>query len=132
MILTALLLMQASAQAAEPQVDCENAMTQMAMNICAGRDYEAADRKLNAVWDKVSTEMKRRDKIDITEDDRPGYFQTLLTAQRAWLVYRDTHCRSEGYLARGGSMEPMLVSTCLAHLTRERTEQLNELIDWPN
>lgn len=132
MILTALLLMQASAQAAESQVDCENAMTQMAMNICAGRDYEAADRKLNVVWDKVSAEMKRRDKIDITEDDRPGYFQTLLTAQRAWLVYRDTHCRSEGYLARGGSMEPMLVSTCLAHLTRERTEQLNELIDWPN
>ena len=49
MILTALLLMQASAQAAQPQVDCENAMTQMDMNICAGREYQAADRELNAV-----------------------------------------------------------------------------------
>ena len=45
MILTALLLMQASAQAAQPKVDCKEPMTQMAMNICAGRDYEAAGRR---------------------------------------------------------------------------------------
>ena len=58
MILTALLLL-SSPQATEPEVDCKDPMTQMAMNICAGRDYEAADRKLNAVWKKVSAEMKQ-------------------------------------------------------------------------
>ncbi|NCP18145.1 MAG: DUF1311 domain-containing protein [Erythrobacter sp.] len=131
MILTAMLLL-SSPQAAEPKVDCEDPMTQMAMNICAGRDYQAADRKLNAVWKEASAEMKRLDTDSALDDGRPGYFQTLLTAQRAWLVYRDTHCRSEGYLARGGSMEPMLVSGCKARLTRERTEKLRELIDWPN
>ena len=131
MILTAMLL-QASEQAAQPKVDCKEPMTQMAMNICAGRDYEAADRKLNAVWKKVSAEMKQLDANTDIQDGRPGYFQTLLTAQRAWLVYRDTHCRSEGYLARGGSMEPMLISGCKAQLTRARTAQLRELIDWPN
>ncbi|MBB3032676.1 lysozyme inhibitor LprI family protein [Alteriqipengyuania lutimaris] len=131
MILTAMLLL-SGAQAAEPKVDCKEPTTQSAMNICAGRDYAAADRKLNAAWDKASAEMKRLDKDTDYEDGRPGYFQTLLTAQRAWLVYRDTHCRSEGYLARGGSMEPMLISGCKAKLTRERTVKLRELTDGPN
>ena len=130
MILTAMLL-QASAQAAQPKVDCKEPMTQMAMNICAGRDYEAADRKLNAVWKKVSAEMKQLDANTDIQDGRPGYFQTLLTAQRAWLVYRDTHCRSEGYLARGGSMEPMLVAMCLAETTRLRSQELRRYIDGP-
>lgn len=128
MILTALILM----QAAQPLVDCKDPMTQMAMNICAGREYEKADGQLNAVYKKAAAEMKQLDKDTEFDDGRPSYFQSLLTAQRAWLVYRDTHCRSEGYLARGGSMEPMLISTCKASLTRERTEKLRELINWPN
>lgn len=131
MILTAMLLL-SSAQAAEPKVDCEEPMTQMAMNICAGRDYQKADKALNAVYNKAADEMKRLDKEAAPDDGRPGYFQSLLTAQRTWLVYRDTHCRSVGYLARGGSMEPMLISGCKARLTRERTEKLRELINWPN
>lgn len=131
MILTALML-QATAQAAQPQVDCEEPMTQSAMNICAGRDYRRADAALNRAYDKVAAEMKRLDADTQFDDGRPTYFQTLLTAQRAWLVYRDTHCRSEGYLARGGSMEPMLVSGCKAQLTKERTQKLRELLEWPN
>ncbi len=77
----------------------------------------------------TSAAMKERDKGDapLDWDDRPGHFDTLLEAQRAWLKYRDTHCRSEGYIARGGSLEPLLVSSCKAHLTRLRTADLEEL-----
>ena len=31
-------------------LDCENAMAQLDMNICAHEDFEAADAELNAVW----------------------------------------------------------------------------------
>lgn len=113
-----------------PALDCDNAMTQMAMNRCAHRDFEAADAALNTQWKITAAAMKQRDaSFDRGHDSRPGYFETLLAAQRAWLDYRDNHCRSEGYFARGGSMEPMLVSGCRAQLTRARTAQLAELVE---
>ena len=102
---------------------------QREMNICAHRDYLIADAELNAQWKLTRAEMKRRDREAVQPDwdDRPGYFDTLLAAQRAWLTYRDAHCRGEGYFARGGSLEPLLVSTCKTALTKDRTDQLREL-----
>jgi len=118
----ALLLMVA------PAVDCDAALTQTDMNLCARREYEAADQRLNAQWRLTAAEMKRRDRAQRPDDGRPGYFAALLEAQRSWLAYRDAHCRTAGYYARGGSMEPMLVSFCLADLTAARTAQLKDLI----
>lgn len=122
-ILPLLLLLQA------PAIDCDNAITQMDMNHCADEDFKKADAQLNAQWKLTSALMKQRD-ADYDEqfgDGRAGYHATLLAAQRAWLKYRDMHCQSEGYAARGGSLEPLLVSSCKAHLTRIRTAQLADL-----
>jgi len=128
MIMLIPLLLLASA---EPPYDCEiDQMTQQGMNYCAYQDYLVADAKLNAQWSKTATVMKQRDAdFDSEYDDRPGYFDTLLAAQRAWIAYRDTQCASEGYYARGGSLEPLLVSTCKTKLTEDRTEQLRFLIE---
>ncbi|WP_337661409.1 lysozyme inhibitor LprI family protein [Erythrobacter sp. Alg231-14] len=107
---------------------------QMEMNICAFRDFLIADAELNAQWQITRDAMRERDANFARYndgDDRPGYFDTLLEAQRAWLSYRDAHCRSEGYYARGGSLEPLLTSTCKTALTEARTKQLRELVELP-
>lgn len=114
----------------EPPLDCENAMTQAAMNQCAHQEYQAADAQLNVQWQVTAAAMKLRDQNFASDSDmRKGYFSTLQEAQRAWITYRDAHCRSEGYFARGGSMEPMLVSFCLANVTIARTRQLKQLAE---
>jgi uncharacterized protein YecT (DUF1311 family) len=59
--------------------------------------------------------------------DLKGAAETLKAAQRAWIPFRDKACESYGFLARGGSMEPMLVLQCRADLTRQRTSQLKDL-----
>ncbi len=116
--------------AAEPDWNCEDPGPQQEMNYCAHQDYLAADRVLNAQWKKTAAAMKRRDADGYAMDDgRPGYFDALLVAQRAWLKYRDAHCRTEGYHFRGGSMESFMVSTCKRALTEERTKQLASLIE---
>lgn len=125
-ILVALLL----AQAGAAKVDCANAITQMDMNFCAAQDFVAADLELNAQWSVTAAAMRRRDaETGEPADGRARYFGQLLTAQRAWLAYRDAHCTSEGFTARGGSMEPMLVSSCRATLMRQRTQQLRDLVE---
>jgi uncharacterized protein YecT (DUF1311 family) len=109
----------------DPAVDCANATTQTDMNICADRDYKAADAALNVQYKKTRAAMVGWD-ADL-DDEQKGAEKALLKAQRAWVDYRDGECEAEGFEARGGSMEPMLVSACLATVTRERTKQLQDL-----
>jgi uncharacterized protein YecT (DUF1311 family) len=122
LLLPMFLAMPAAAQ--EP--DCANAMSQADMTACAGLDYEAADRELNAVWKDAIADAKAQDEEleSMGDDGRPGHEETLRTAQRHWIGYRDAACEYEGFEARGGSMEPMLASFCLARLTRLRTKEL--------
>ncbi len=131
MILAALLLAGAAADT-EPELDCtRDNLAQQEMNICAAWDFEAADKALNAQW-KITAEIMKGMDEDGGEDfygaGGPGFRKTLLDAQRAWIKYRDAHCVTEGYIFRGGSMEPFMVSTCMARLTRERIVALEDLV----
>ncbi|WP_241657336.1 lysozyme inhibitor LprI family protein [Aurantiacibacter suaedae] len=124
-----LLLLAAGTAAAEPADICAEPITQADMNQCAARNYAEADEALNVQWSRTAEAMRERDsQLDRKYDDRPGYFETLLAAQRAWITYRDEHCTSDGYLYRGGSMEPLIVSTCKTELTKQRTSQLADLM----
>lgn len=128
MILATLLLF--AAPAAEPAIDCDNAMAQSELNACAYQEYERADAALNAQWKLTVAHMKKVDAdFDRSYDTRPGYYDTLLAAQRAWLTYREQHCTSEGYTMRGGSAEPMVFSGCMRQLTEARTKELKDLIE---
>lgn len=112
----------------EPQIDCSSdALPQQHMNWCAGQELQEADAALNAQWKLTREVMKTRDADFPPEDGRPGYFETLLQAQRSWIAYRDGQCASEGFLFRGGSMEPLMVASCKTRLTKLRTVELREL-----
>ncbi|MCA0344785.1 MULTISPECIES: lysozyme inhibitor LprI family protein [unclassified Shinella] len=121
----------AAAQDGEPEVDCQNAQAQIEMNICAGRDYEAADEELNAAY-KVTMAAARKMDEQAREmgEHYVGAVDALKRAQRAWIGYRDGQCELAGFEARGGSMEPMLVSGCLADLTRKRTAELKAVSEF--
>ncbi|KPP90308.1 lysozyme inhibitor LprI family protein [Erythrobacter sp. HL-111] len=132
-MLTALapFLLLAPAEPPNPDWNCDEPLRQQEMNWCAAQDYEEADRALNAQWRTAAREAKERDRqrseAEREHDPRPGHFASLLEAQRAWLAFRNAHCRLEGYVFRGGSAEPMVRSACLAALTRARTAQLREI-----
>ena len=124
--LVAVLVVPGLPAAAEDTTDCTNAVGQQDMNSCAEKDFEAADAELNAVWKDARKATKDAD--DAQPEELKGADKALLAAQRAWLAYRDGECELEGFQARGGSMEAMLVSGCKADLTRARTRQLKEFI----
>lgn len=119
------LLLIAGAASAQ-DVDCDNAASQYEMNFCADKDYQDADKELNAVWKQAKAKAKEMDAE--YSKDMQGAQQALLDGQRGWIAYRDGQCVLEGWEAHGGTMEPMLVSGCLATLTRARTKELNQFI----
>jgi uncharacterized protein YecT (DUF1311 family) len=114
--------------AQDPQPNCTDPQTQTEMNHCAAVDFERADAELNTEYRRSIAAAQAADRegasYRIEGDTRPGEEATLREAQRAWVAFRDANCRLEGYEARGGTMEPMLYSGCLATLTRARTAEL--------
>lgn len=131
-LLTASALLLAQSGPAAAALDCANAVTQSDMTACAASEWQQADAKLNSQWEQTAAHMRQRDAMyDHSHEDRPGFFDQLLAAQRAWLTYRDANCATEGYVARGGTLEPMLVAHCKAELTRQRTRQLQSIEEWP-
>ncbi len=114
----ALMPMAAFAQ----DIDCSDPATQSDMTECAAQDWKTADADLNAAYAEAMDIMQS---IDSNLDpDLAGAEDALRAAQRAWLTYRDTACTSEGFKWRGGSAEPMVVLSCKARLTEQRTEDL--------
>ncbi|MCO5080295.1 MAG: lysozyme inhibitor LprI family protein [Rhizobiaceae bacterium] len=126
-----LLAIAATPAAAQEDLDCENAMAQVELNMCADQDYRKADAELNKIWKEARQTAKELD-ADQSSDDMKGAEAALLAAQRAWITYRDRSCELAGFEARGGSMEPMLVSGCLAEMTRARTKELRSFMGEEN
>ena len=78
--------------------------TQMEMNSCAASDYSRADEELNTVWRKLPKSKE------------------LLASQRAWIAYRDAECSFRKAQFEGGSIAPLIYSSCLSELTKQRTK----------
>jgi uncharacterized protein YecT (DUF1311 family) len=122
-----LALLCLAAPAAAQELDCDNAMAQIELNQCAYQDWEAADAALNAVYKEVIAAYKALD-ADLPEELGSGV-ETLRTAQKHWIAFRDTACEAEGFAMRGGSAEPLLVYGCMRLLTEERTAHLQGMLD---
>lgn len=111
--------------AAQTEPDCKAPQTQADMTICAGKDHEKADKDLNAAYQKLRKQLAERDKT--ADASSKGATDALVTAQRAWVVFRDANCALSGFQARGGTMEPMLIASCLADMSSKRADELRQL-----
>lgn len=112
---------------ADDAPDCKAPQTQADMTICAGKDHDKADKDLNAAYQKLRKQLADRDKT--ADASSKGATDALVTAQRAWVAFRDANCALSGFQARGGSMEPMLIASCLADMSSKRAEELKALTD---
>jgi uncharacterized protein YecT (DUF1311 family) len=93
---------------------CNDQSNQMELDICADQEFKGADAALN----KAYAEIQKR-----LAEDADGK-KRLVTAQKAWIGFRDAECDFQTYLSKDGSIHPMLVSECLTAVTRKRTEEL--------
>ncbi|OWU68731.1 hypothetical protein ATO3_23585 [Marinibacterium profundimaris] len=90
--------------------------TQVEMNECAAAEYKAADAELNAAWKPAKAFF-----------DEAGHGEDLLKAQRAWIAFRDANCQAEAAPYTTGSIQPLVFSSCMERLTRQRTEDLKQM-----
>lgn len=115
----------------DPQIDCTNGGgSTVEQEYCTEQDYLKADKKLNAVYKKALAAEAALDKEDGL-DAASGAVQSLKTAQRIWVQYRDAHCDTVGYGAHGGTMLGSLLSDCKMQMTEKRIKELQSIIRGP-
>ncbi|BAF71699.1 lysozyme inhibitor LprI family protein [Sulfurovum sp. NBC37-1] len=79
---------------------------------CAYSEYDYWDKKLNSLYRQVKNKLPKEE------------IHNLVTAQRAWIKFRDTECYLEAYEMRGGSAEKQLNIGCKISMTEKRVKEL--------
>ena len=99
------------------QLECKSPQTQAAINTCASSSAEAADQKLNQVYQQLKSALKgsQREKL-------------LIDAELMWVRFRDTNCAFERSNYQGGSIAPSIYYSCIEQMTKQRTEQLESYL----
>lgn len=109
---------------AQEDASCSDAPNQMEAGTCAANKLDKANAELNHVYGVL------RSKLDANGQ------HNLLGAQRAWMTFRDQECNLRtGFDPKNpdasGTIGPMLVSECLADLTRQRSKELQIQVKCP-
>lgn len=100
------------------QEDCGKLTVQMELNACAGANYAAADKALNAVYRRV---------IWLQKDSNAK--TRFRASERDWIARRDKSCTDEvGPQEEGGSIWAMEMSTCLQERTDDRIRTLERMV----
>ncbi|HVF67259.1 MAG TPA: lysozyme inhibitor LprI family protein [Pyrinomonadaceae bacterium] len=104
----------ASAQRRDAGDPCRDPQSQAEMNMCAAKRFKAADAELNKVYNRLVSKL----------GDDADRLARLKTVEVSWLKYRDDNCDYEASAFEGGSMKPLIYSSCMARMTKARTAEL--------
>jgi uncharacterized protein YecT (DUF1311 family) len=109
---------------------CDAVSTQMEMNQCSADEYKNADAHLNAVYAKLigvlqkdSSHAQQQSGGEQRKPETPAV-DKLKAAQRQWIRYRDLHCSAVRSQYEGGTISPMMWTTCMTETTNYRVEEL--------
>ena len=105
-----------SAQRRQNKDRCDDPQSQAEMNICADKEFRTADAALNRVYNQLSAKLDEGERAKLKE------------VELAWLKYRDAECEFEASFYERGSMQPLIYSTCLTHITKTRTADIRTQI----
>jgi uncharacterized protein YecT (DUF1311 family) len=97
--------------------ECDSAVTQTEMNMCADLEFRQVDSQLNEAYQELRNAYKTVD----------GAAEALRNAQRAWVSFRDADCAMTR-ISSGGSVEKMVITQCLTKRTAERLADFRRLL----
>lgn len=91
--------------------------SQLEMNTQAARDFYKADSSLNIIYKQLLSKISE-----------PDQKQLIVKAQRAWILFKEAHCKALAAQYEGGSMKGMILGNCLAEMTKERIIHLKKFL----
>lgn len=108
----------AATSAARAVDDCSNASNQAAMTECADKSLIASDAELNTLYKQLQGRLK----------DDQATSKLLVSAQRAWVAFRDAECEFSSSGVAQGSIYPMTVLQCRDGMTEKRIKDFQNYL----
>jgi uncharacterized protein YecT (DUF1311 family) len=96
----------------EKDSPCASVVVASDLVSCLSKAREAAEARLNALYDKLRHRLEGEDA------------NRLVETQKAWMKYRDENCSAERALYGAGTAAGPAYLTCLESMTRARTKEL--------
>jgi uncharacterized protein YecT (DUF1311 family) len=109
-----ILVISPSSIAQTQKINCSKAITTPELKFCSQQSYQAADKKLNQLYQQVTSTLNSEPK------------QLLIIGQQSWIKFRDNNCNFEVYNSRGGTGYEIFRNGCLERLTKQRTKDLRD------
>lgn len=103
------------------------ANSNMAMKLCANEAFVAADKVLNSVYKKIVTNLKTPTSDQYNNDQNKESLKRLITAEKAWITFRDANCDLQAAQDLGGTMETLTILDCSYTTTKSRVDELLKL-----
>ena len=113
------------------KVDCAEQQTNLDAKICTQRQFERADKELNAAYVEALKAARQQDRYASEEPNpnRPGLEKLLRKAQREWVAFRDLNCDFHYNVYYGGSMASLAYLACKLDMTKARAKELNAFVN---
>jgi uncharacterized protein YecT (DUF1311 family) len=113
-------------------LNCDQAVTQRDITLCAKQRAEAADSRLNGAYQKLqyrfAADLRRADNAQIGEIKKQ--YQRLINAENTWIKFRDATCDYERHQFEGGSIAQITYYSCVTKVTDRRTAELQEYLNF--
>ncbi len=81
--------------------NCNNLKTQLEMNVCSAKEYQREDTRLNKNYKELVGKLGSSER------------KKLKAVQLSWIKFRDLQCEFEASGYEGGSIQPLIRSSCL-------------------
>lgn len=99
-------------------LNCDELTTQVDMNQCAAIESAQTEKQLKAIYHQLETQ----------NSDDLEQLTLLKQNQSIWLKYRETSCQYASSQYEGGSIQPLIYSSCITSLTKERVKNLESYL----
>jgi uncharacterized protein YecT (DUF1311 family) len=109
------------------QSDCSHASDQATLTACANASKASAPQ-LKTVYGHIADNTVYAQIIDrLAYDERAKGL--LVSAQLAWIAFRDAECAFSTSATTGGSAHPMAQATCMGAITQARVQELQKFLN---
>ena len=115
------------------KIDCENANTQIEMNLCALKDFEKADAELNKVYKNILAQLDKDSKAQGNDTFLTTHYKQLkqkfIASQKIWIQLRDANAETQRLIYEGGSIMPLIYAVSKKDDTEDRIKYLNAFME---
>ncbi|WP_293126066.1 lysozyme inhibitor LprI family protein [Microcoleus sp. bin38.metabat.b11b12b14.051] len=102
---------------AQRQPNCNNPhQNNLEIKECIRLRYEAADRRLNEVYQQLISKLSREERSLLSE------------AQKGWIQLKENNCHFEVYGSRMGTGYRGFLNECRERMTKQRTGELEKYL----